>query len=834
MLDAIRQDVRHAARSMTRRPLVSAVAVLSLGLGIGVNSAIFSLFESILLRRLAVPDPAALVIVTSPGPRPGSNSISSAGGREALFSYPLFRDLERVQTAFSGIAAHREATLNLTYGDETARGVGELVSRGYFSTLALRPALGRLLTADDDQPGRETAVVLSHGYWSRRFAADPGVVGTRLGLNDNPSVIVGVAPERFTGTTALGQADVFVPLAAAERLRGPALFENRRDHWLYVIGRLEPGLTAAQAEVRLAPPFAAVIREIEYPVHRLGLSERERAAFLGRSIRLQDGSRGERARREEVQVGFVLLFLVTGFVLLIACANVANLLLARAVDRAAEVALRRSLGASTGRMLQWLLTEACLLGVAGAAVALVVARMTIDGALSLLPIEGSVALETAINVPLLLFTGALGLGTGVLFGLFPAVQAIRSTPASQLGAAARQATASRSASRARSSLAVAQMALATALLAQTGLFITSLANVTRVDLGIRPEGLLTFAVAPQLNGYSAERAHTFFTQLEDRLTALPGVVSVSSSTIPLLGNDFARNTVSVHGFAADPDADVTARYARIGAGYFSTVGVPLLAGREFTRADDGPVATVAIVNEAFARKFRLGRDAVGKRMALGRNRPLDLAIVGLVADSAYSTATDTQVPQFFLPYRQADTGMLTFYVRSTTSGAPLIPAINDTVKALDAALPVERLRTMDDQVDASNAPYRVVTALSAALAGLATVLAGVGLYGMLAYSVARRAREFGIRMALGARAADVGRLVLGHVARVTAVGGVVGLVLAIGLSRLGQGLLFGVAGLDTVVAGGAALVIVCVALIAAAVPIRRAAGVEPAAALRAD
>jgi predicted permease len=833
MLDTIRQDVRHAARSMARRPLVSAVAVLSLGLGIGVNSAIFSLFDSVLLRRLAVPDPATLVIVTSPGPRPGSNSITGAGGRDALFSYPLFRDLERVQTAFAGIAAHRETALNLTYGDQTTRGVGELVSRGYFSTLALRPALGRLLTADDDQPGRETAVVLSHGYWSRRFAADPGVVGRRLGLNGNPSVIVGVAPERFTGTTALGQADVFVPLAAAEWLRGPSLFENRRDHWLYVVGRLHPGVTPAQAEARLAPPFAALIRDVEYPAHRLGLSEGERAAFLGRTIRLQDGSRGERARREELQLGFVLLFLVTGFVLLIACANVANLLLARAVDRAAEVALRRSLGASTGRMLQWLLTESCVLGLAGAAVAVVVGRMTIDGALSVLPLEGALSLEPALNVPFVLFTGALGLGTGVLFGILPAVQAIRSTPASQL-AAAHQSTASPSAARARHSLAIAQMALATALLAQTGLFITSLANVTRVDLGIRREGLVTFAVAPALNGYSGGRTRTFFTQLEDRLAALPGVVSVTASTIPLLGNDFARNTVSVEGFSADPDADVTARYARIGAGYFSTVGVPLLSGREFTRADDGPAATVAIVNEAFARKFGLGRDAVGKRMALGRNRPLDLAIVGLVADSAYSSARDTQVPQFFLPYRQADTGMLTFYVRSTTGGAPLFPAIHSTVKALDGALPVERLRTMDEQVDASHAPYRVVTALSGGLATLATLLAGIGLYGVLAYTVARRGREFGIRMALGARGADVGRLVFGDVARMTAVGGAIGLALAIGLSRLGQGLLFGVAGLDTAVAGGVSLVIVCVALLAAAVPVRRAASVEPAAALRAD
>jgi len=834
MLDTVRQDVRHAVWSMTRRPLVSAVAVLSLGLGIGVTSAVFSLFDTLLLRRLPVPNPAALVIVSSPGPRPGSNSISGAGGREALFSHPLFRDLERVQTVFSGLAAHRDQTLSLSYRDQTLRGVGELVSHGYFSTLALRPAWGRLLTATDDEPGRETAVVLSHAYWNRRFGADPSVIGTRLGLNGNPSVIVGVAPEGFTGTTSLGQADVFVPLAAAERLRGPSLFENRSDHWLYIIGRLKPGVTAGQAEARLAPPFAALIRDVEYPVHRPGLGERDRSAFLTRTIHLEDGSRGEMARRSEARLGFVLLFLVSGFVLLIACANVANLLLARAIDRAADVALRRSLGASTSRILQWLLTESCLLGLAGAAAALVVVRLAIDGALTLLPVDSQVAIDAGLDLPLLLFTGALGVGAGLLFGIVPGLQAIRSSTTSHLVALSSQATAPRSASRSRSGLAVAQVALATALLAQTGLFITSLVNVTRVDLGIRREGVATFAVAPGLNGYSAMRARVFFGQLEDRLATLPGVVSVTASTIPLLANDFARNTVSVEGFAADMNADVTAQYARIGAGYFSTLGIPLVAGREFTRADGGPVPTVAIVNEAFGRKFRLGRDAIGKRMAFGRNRPLDLTIVGLAADSAYSSARDTDLPQFFVPYRQTDTGSLTFYVRAATSGAPLFPGITGTVKALDPALPVERLRTMDDQVDASIAPYRVVTMLSLALAGLATVLAGIGVYAVLAYTVARRGREFGIRMALGARTADVGRLVLGHVARMTAVGGAIGGILAIGLARLAQGLLFGVAGFDAVAAVGATAVIVFVALIAAVVPVRRATRVQPATALRAD
>ena len=835
MLDALRQDIGLATRSMARRPLVSAVVVLSLALGIGVNTAIFSVFDRVLMRRLPVLDPDAIVIVTSPGPRPGSNSVSGTGGREAVFSYPLFRDLERMQSAFSGIAAHDNSGFNLSYRDQTLSGAAELVSGGYFPTLGLKPALGRLLDPADDDPARETAVVLSHTYWRVRFGADPRAVGERVSLNGGPATIVGVAPEGFEGTSTINQVDVFVPLAAADRLRGTSsTVQNRRDHWLYVFGRLKPGLTAVQAEALLQPPFAALIRDVEFPVHRSDLRERERDAFLARTIRLEDGSRGEPANRQEAQLAFVLLFFVAGSVLLIACANVANLLLARAIDRATEVAVRLSLGASARRMVQWILAESCLLGMVGAAAALLVARITIDGVSTLLPEDARGPIGFELNGGLLVFTGGLGLGTGLLFGIFPAVHMLRSKDGLRLADQTNRTTGSRSASRARVSLATAQIALATALLAQTGLFVTSLVNVARADLGFRREGLVTFDVAPRMNGYTPSRSLAFFEQLEEQLAALPGVTSVSASTVALLGSGFMRNTVSVEGFEADEDADVAASYARIGPAYFSTVGIPLLGGREFTRADAGPPADVAIVNEAFARKFRLGRDAVGKRMALGRGRPLEIEIVGLVADATYNGVTDTGTPQFFLPYRQAETGALTFYVRSAANTAALFPAIGATVKALDPALPVGRLSTMEDRMNAGVSPYRVVTTLSTALAGLATLLAGIGLYAVLAYGVAQRSREFGIRMALGARAADVGRLVLAHVARITSIGGIIGGVLAIGLAQLAQDMLFGVTSPDGVVAGGAATVLVLVALIAAAVPVRRAARVDPASALRAE
>jgi predicted permease len=835
MLDALRQDIRHAARSIARRPLVSAAAVLSLALGIGVNTAIFSVFDRVLMRRLPVPDPDAIVIVTSPGPRPGSNSVSATGGREAVFSYPLFRDLERVQSVFSGFAAHHDTGFNLSYRGQALGGAAELVSGGYFTTLLLKPALGRLLDPADDDAARETAIVLSHAYWRGRFGADPKVIGEVVSLNGSPATIVGVAPEGFVGTSMRMPVDVFVPLAAADRLRGTSsTAQNRRDHWLYVFGRLKPGLTALQGQALLQPPFATLIRDVEFPVQQSELRARERDAFLSRTIRLEDGSRGEPTNRQQARIAFVLLFCVAVFVLLIACANVANLLLGRVIDRATEVAVRLSLGASTGRMVQWILTESCLLGVAGAAAALLVARMTIDGVSTLVPVDDRGVLGFEVNSSLLLFAAVSGFGTGGLFGIIPVVHVLRSRGGLKSMGESNRATGSRSASRARGLLATAQIALATSLLAETGLFITSLVNVARADLGIRRDGLVTFAVAPRMNGYTPSRSQAFFAQLEDRLAALPGVTSVSGSTIALLGNGFSRSAVSVEGFEVGEDADVTANYARIGPAYFSTVGIPLLGGREFTRADVGPSPTTAIVNEAFARKFRLGREAVGKRMATGRNRALEIEIVGLVADSAYNSVRDTQAPQFFLPYRQAETGALNFYVRSTANTAALFPAIAAAVKALDPALPVQGLRTMEDQINASASPYRVVTTLSTALASLATLLAGIGLYAVLAYGVAQRGREFGIRMALGARALDVGRLVLAHVARITTVGGIIGGILAIGLARLAQGILFGVTGLDGVVAGAATLVLILVALMAAAVPVRRAARIDPASVLRAE
>jgi putative ABC transport system permease protein len=838
MIDAFWQDIKYAARSLARRPLVTAVAVLSLALGIGVNAAIFSGFDSLILRHLPVPAADDIVLITSPGPHPGNQSASGAGGVEAIFSYPLFRDLERLKgTGLTGIAAHRNFPANFAYRGQTISGQGELVSGGYFPVMGIAPALGRLLTPDDDRaPGAHPVVVLSHRYWSTRFGSNPSVIGEPLIINGHPLTIVGVAPDGFTGMTSMESPHVFVPLAMADAMKpGWQGREQRNDHWLYLIGRLAVNTTRARAEAQLRVPFSTIIRDVEFPAQKSGMGDRDRAAFQARTILLQEGGRGRNTGRAEIAQILAVLFSVTGLVLLIACANVANLLLARAADRSTEVAVRLAVGSSTARLVRLFLSEACLLGVAGGIAAIAVCSATLRLLESLMPTDGG-ELDFAIDTRLLLFALTLGLASGLFFGFFPALHGVRAGLAAGMQAQSGRTSGTRGSSRLRSALAGTQIALATALLALAGLFIVSLANIARMDLGIRPEGLATFSISPDLNGYTPAQAIALFDRIDDSIRGLPGVVSVTQSTVPLLANSNSSRNVTVQGFDAGPDADTVASYASVGADYFKTLGIPLLQGREFTPADAGPRVTATIVNEAFARKFNLTGHAVGTRMALGAGdrKTLDIEIVGLARDARYSEVRAAPPPQFFIPFRQTPVASITFYVRTAGDPQQLLSSIGGTVAGADRNLPVDNLRTMPDQVRNNVSPDRVVTTLSTSFAGLATLLAGIGLYAMLAYSVARRVREMGIRMALGARGVDVRRLIFAHVGRITVVGGTIGLAMALGLGRLAQSMLFGITGSQPNIAGAAALIVVAVACVAGVVPARRAARVNPVEALRAE
>ena len=839
MTEHIWLDVRHAARSLRKRPVVTVAAVVSLAVGIGVNTAIFSVFERMMLRRLPVPSPEQLVLVSSPGPRPGGTTSGSAGGRDYIFSYPLFRDIETIaNTGLDQIAAHRDFEARVTYDDHSERVQGLIVSGDYFRALRVGPALGRVLLPEDDRPSATAVAVLSFRYWSTRFGSDAAVVGRAVLIDGRPLTVVGVVEEGFQGTTLVDSPKFFVPLSAQRELQVWA--DDRRTHWLYVFGRLKSGITRQQAQAALNGPFSALIKEIEFPIQGPALDANARAQFLNRRLILDDGSRTALARRRsEARPIFALAMAVTGLVLLIACANLANLMLARGADRGPEIAVRLSLGSSAGDVIRLLLTEACLLGIAGGVAGLVAARTTLQVLSAVLPPGAAVLANLEINSTLVMFTFGISLGTAALFGLFPAIHSVRAafgrTHGVPEGSGGRVAS-TRGATRFRTTLATTQIALATALLGQATLLAISLGNVARADLGIERRGVVTFGLAPHLNGYEGERAQVLLDQVEAALKALPSAVSSTATTMPVMAGGRALNFVTVEGFTPGPDTDTRANFARTSPEYFRTLGIPLLAGREFSTADVTGSPKVAVVNESFARLFRLGPRPIGRRLGLGRGDAVvyDIEIVGLVADAKSNWITEPPGPQLFLPLRQATFGPVTFYLRTDGDTRPVMAAIPDVLKRIDPGLPVERLRTMEEQIYENAAQQRILAGLSSSFAGIAMLLAGVGLYGLLSYSVARRTREIGIRMALGATRSTIWRLLFSHLGWMTAVGGLAGVALSVALGRVGSALLFEVEADSPLAVSGALALVLAVSIIAAVMPARRAAGVNPAHSLRFD
>ena len=828
-------NLKYALRTLFRTPFVTAVAVLSLALGIGANAAIYSMFDQMLLRPLPVHDPERLVNLAAPGPQSGSNSCNQAGDCDEVFSYPMFRDLERAQTSFTGIAAHRLFEVNLAYQGQTLNGSGMQVSGSYFPILGLQPVLGRLLSpSDDETPGAHPVAVLSHSYWLNRLGGDSAVLNQTIVINGRTMTIVGVAPTSFFGTTLGSRPHVFVPISMRGVLTpGFRGFENRRNYWVYLFARLKPGVSTEQATTAINGIYSPIINDVEVPLQQ-SVSEQYLSRFRAKQITLADGRRGQSQVHAEAKTPLLLLFAVTGIVLFIACANIANLLLARAANRSTEMAVRLSLGATRWRIMRQLLTESVLLALFGGIVSVVVARWTIALVMSIIPPTAASSLQLGLQPSAIVFAGVLAMGTGLLFGLFPALHSTRPELISAIRAGTTQLTGARSAARFRTSLVVAQIALSTALLISAGLFIKSLMNVSRIDLGVRVDNLVTFAISPELNGYEPARSRVLFSRVEEEVAALPGVTGVSAALVPLLAGSNWGTGVRVEGFKHDPDADTEARFNEVGPGYLRTAGIQLLTGREFVPADILGAPRVAIVNETFARKFNLGRDAVGKRMSTGGDA-LDIEIVGMARDAKYSEVKDSIPATFFVPYKQDSTiGSINFYVRSGGPPEPLLRQITEVIARLDPNLPVENLKTMPQQVRENIFLDRMISSLSAAFAALATLLAGVGLYGVLAYTVAQRTREIGVRMALGADAGRVRRLVLRQVGIMTIIGAVVGIAGALALGRAAGSLLYGLAGHDPVVIVVAVALLSIVALGAGYIPALRASRVDPMRALRYD
>jgi predicted permease len=820
---------------LAKAPVITAVAVLSLALGIGANAAIFSLFDQMLLQALPVLEPGRLVNLANPGPKPGSQSCNQAGDCDEVFSYLMFRDLEeQARDGFVGVAAHRLFSANLAYANQTVNGQGVLVSGSYFPLLGVQPALGRPLGPDDDRTvGAHFVAVLSYRYWRSRLGGDPGVLNQTLVINGHPMTIVGVAAREFEGTTLGARPDVFVPITMrGEMSRGFEGFDNRRSYWAYLFARLRPDVTIQQARAEINTIYRAIINDVEAELQE-GMSEQTMARFREKEITLEEGFRGQSSLHAEVATPLILLLAITGVVLLIACANIANLLLARGANRSQEMAIRGSLGASRPQLVRQLLLESCLLAVFGGVAGVVVARWTLALIVSILPPDLPDSLALTLQPSAMLFAGLLAIGTGFLFGMYPALHSTRPDLMTVLKGSSGQPSGARAAARFRNALVTAQIALSMALLVAAGLFIKSLVNVSRVDLGLTTENVVTFGVSPVLNGYERAESRAFYERVEEELSALPGVTAVSAALVPILAGSNWGTDVNVQGFEGGPDVDDNSRFNRVGPGYFRTLGMPLIAGREFTTADRLEAPRVAVVNQTFAKKFGLdGPDAVGKFMGTSDDE-LNIEIVGLVRDAKYSEVKQEVPPLFFTPHRQEEgVGFLSFYVRTSVDPRQVLRAIPGVIRRLDPNLPVEDLKTLEQQVRDNIVLDRVIGILSTAFAMLATLLAGVGLYGVLSYAVSQRTREIGLRMALGADGGRVRAMVLWQVGRMTLIGGVVGVLAALGIGRVSSSLLFGMEGHDPMVVALVVFLLAAVAIGAGYVPAHRASRVDPMRALR--
>lgn len=831
------RSLRLAIRTLLRTPFVTAIAIVSLALGLGATAGIFSVFHQVLLQSLAVPDPSALVNLGAPGPKPGFGSCGPEGDCDVIFSYAMFRDLQKTQTVFTNIAAHVVFGANLAYESRTLSGTGLLVSGSYFPVLRLQPAVGRLLDSNDDRfVGESRVVVLSYNYWSTRFGLDPTILNKQVIVNGQRLTIVGVAPKDFDGTTIGIRPAVFVPITLRSLLDVETGWSLRTDYWAYLFARLRPGVTIESARASLGPQYHAIINDVEAPLQK-DMSPQTMTRFRAKPILLAPGGRGQSSVPDDAKTPLRLLLGVTAFVLLIACANIANLLLVRSAARAGEMAIRLSIGASRARLVGQLLTESLLLAVLGGIAGMVVAHWTLALFVSLLPPEVQQTTTFSISGTVILFGIGLTFATGLLFGLFLALHSTRLDLASALKNQAGQPSGAKGAARIRLLLATSQIALAMMLLASSGFFVKSLLNVSRVDLGLKADHVATFGLSPDLNGYSFDRTRLFFQRLEDELRAAPGVTAVTVSNEPILAGRNQQRDVAVQGFKAGPDTDSNSHYNRVGPGYFSALGTPLIAGREFTDADSVNSAKVALVNQTFAKKFGLGNDAVGKLMGWapgeGYRSALDTTIVGVVEDAKYSDVKQNVPPQFFVPYRQdKEPGGMHVYVRTSGDIAQAAPAIRAVVKRLDPNLPIEELETLPDQVRHNTFLDRMMTTLSAAFALLATLLAAIGLYGVLAYTVAQRTREIGLRMALGAAPDRVRGMVLRQVAIMTLVGTLAGLAGALGVGKAAQSILFQMSGADPAVLALSAVALALVALCAGFIPAHRASRVDPMRALK--
>jgi predicted permease len=831
-LDGLVQDLRYGVRTLTKNPAFTLIAMATLALGIGANTAMFSLLDQVVLRLLPVRDPERVVIVRETG-----NHYGNSYGPNTI-SWPMFEDLRDNNQVFSGMFCRFPATVTISGGDRAAQIPAELVSGSYFPILGVGAALGRTIAPDDDAvPDSRPVVVLSYSFWRSFFDGDRRIVGRTINLNSYAMTVIGVAQPGFDGVELGVTAKVFVPIMMKTEMtpHSDGLKDRRRRlSWVTAYGRLKPGVSTEQAQLSLQPLMHSILEmEVQQPEFTRSATPADREPFLRNRAELLPGS--ENDLRDDMRKPLWLLVALTGAVLLLACANLANLLLARATARERELAVRLAVGAGRTRIVRQLLTETLLLSAAGAVLGLALAFLT-DRILLRIYLPADAAAEFVVSpIPdgrVLAFVVGAMLLTALVFGLLPAVHGSRTEIT--LSLKDRSGAASASGISLRRMLVGIQVALSLLLLVGAGLFVRTLRNLDSLGPGFPTDHLLTFRVNPSLNGYSDEQTKSFYQRLDINLQTMPGVASVGFSAMPLLKGYAWQNAVLGKDFEGAPIEEQPV-LSEIGPNYFATLGIPIVAGRAFTALDVGP-AKYAVINESFARQYLPGRNPIGQRFGLVDDMQAvspDIEVIGVIPDRKYRDLRETPPAQAYLPYLEgAHFRFMNVYLRTQGDPRQIENELRERMRQFDPHVPVVELQTVNEQIGLSLRTERLVASLSAVFGGLATLLAVIGLYGVTAYAVMRRTREIGIRMALGAVPGDVIAMVMREVLILIGAGLAAGFLLALALANLVRSQLFGLNPRDPLTFVGSAIVLTVAAGLAGFIPALRASSLAATTALR--
>jgi putative ABC transport system permease protein len=812
------QDLKYAVRMLVKSPGFSLVAILSLALGIGANTAIFSLINAVLLRPLPVQDPQALVLVSTNDQRnPGNLPLSHLN----------FKDLRAQNAVFTDMASLSFNQMNYSHGQESEQIPVQVVTANFFSLLGAEPVVGRGFRAEEEAQTTPVTVV-SHGFWERSLGSDPAIVGKTLTLNRTPYTVVGVAPKNFAGVFLGGGPSVWIPMSRNVVVQ-PDWFETRRGLFLFGLARLKPGVTVEQARANLKTVFANL--EQAFPVDNKG---RSATAVPLLEARLNPNGRGGNVLVQQSTV----LMIVVGIVLLIACANIANLLLSRASKRRREVAIRLALGARRSRLIRQLMVESLLLSILGGIAGMGLASWTLGAIVAAeLPLPFPIdPAALSLDPRVLAFTAGLALLTGVLFGLAPALQASKPDVVpvlkNELVPSATGQRGVRALLSLRQVLVILQVALSLIALIAAGLFLRELRNSQRIDTGFETRGVLVMNFNLLREGYTPERGATFYDQIVERAASLPGVQGAAIAQSPPLAGGFARSV-----FPEGADTTTTGRILvqvnTVGLGYFQTIGIPIVRGRDFTRADTAMAPKVVIVNQTMANQFWKGEEAIGKRFKFFGDADYT-TVIGVARDSKYNGVAEDPQNFIYQPLTQNYTAQATLHIRTAGDAASLANAVRGVTRELDPSLSVFNVRTLEEQVSNSLQPLSMNVLMLTVFGGLALMLATIGLYGVASYSVAQRTREIGVRMALGARPSNVVSLVLGQGMILVGIGLLLGLAVAYSAAGLMSSLVVVVNPHDPFTFAVTAGVLGAVALLASYVPARRATRIDPLIALRTD